>query len=415
MFSNAEVLEALRGSEIGGGRGYEQEITSRSEADVIVRSASQFYDNAPDSNKVIWIPPSERIEISKATTVRAKIASLSPDGSRGALLYTREHGSSSEAWDGGIGRGLLHVRGNGALMGLRYRGPYHDYYDNSAYPGYIPLDSGNAKERASKRATRYARGMKLYGDNVEVANCEIFGWPNQAIQMGSRRNYGGDPHIHHNYGHDCMMVGFGYVVDVLRGYPKIEKNYFDAARHAVDGFGHEDCGYELVDNVFGPSTYSHAVDMHCLSENGYSSNTNKSSATWRGRAGGRMEIRNNTFLFLEDITGSNQEGIVIRGVPKDVCLIDGNRFLHSGPPSRNPGSSQGDAWRQSNLSEFDVSTDSKGYVNFTYRDNDFDLRSIVLPDGTTPTKPEPEHERRIATRVTNRPGKAAALRGMIET
>lgn len=381
MFTNQEILAALQLSEIGGGELYDHDVTE-SDADVVVTSKSGFTSNCGDAGKVVWIPGDESINLSGwSGTVRATIASdRGINGSNGALLYTTDKGESSHAWDGGHGRGVLHFRGSGRMTGLRYRGPYHDYYDDDRYPGYIPLDSGSSSERRRKRAQRYARGMKTYSSNVEIDNCEIYGWPNSAIQMGSAGSYGGDPHIHHIYGHDCMMVGFGYVVDVLRGNPTIEKSYFNAARHAVDGFGHEDCGYVLRDCVFGPSTYSHAVDMHCLSENGYSSNTSKSSKTWRGRAGGRMEIKNNTFCFRKDITGSNQEAVVIRGVPKDECVIENNRFMHPPQPSRNPGSSQGDAWRQSNLSSFNVSPDSRGYVNFSYKNNQFDSETTPWVD-----------------------------------
>ena len=420
MFSNAQVLEALRGTEIAGGEGYQDhDIRGPGDADVTVRSASALRSHAGDSGKVIWIPGDERIELSRSFTVRATIASdRGIDGSDGALIYTNVHGSNSHAYHGGTGIGLLQIRGSGRLTGLRYRGPYHDHYDNPEYPGYIPLDSGDASERARKRAQRYARGMKIHSSSVEIDNIEIYGWPNQAIQMGSKGSGPYSPDIHHIYGHDCMMVGFGYVVDVMRGHPHIHSSYFNATRHSVDGFGHENSGYILEDCVFGPSTYSHAVDMHCLGENG-SNDSNRSSSTWEGRAGGRMEIRNNTFLFTHDITGSGQEGIVIRGVPKDVCLVEGNRFMHSSRPSRNPGSSQGDAWRQHNLSAFGVSTDSKGYANFEYRGNEFGLDEIVLPDGTTTTPGEPEPivdstPPRLATQVPNRRSKAAACRGIAD-
>lgn len=372
-YTNEEILSALRHSEIAGGEQYDSGIT-REDADVVVTSASEFKRHCDDSGKVVWIPGNESIDLSSwSGTVRATIASdrSSVTGS-GALVYTTSHGHDSSAYRGGAGIGVLQMRGSGALTGLRYRGPYHDYYDDDRYPGYIPLDSGDASERAAKRRERSARGMKIHSSDVEIENCEIWGWPNQAIQMGSRGSYGGDPHIHHNYIHDCMMVGFGYGVSVLRGHPLVEYCYFDATRHSIDGFGHEDAGYTLENCVFGPSTYSHAVDMHCLSENGYSDNHDKSSSTWRGRAGGRMEIRRNTFCFEEDIRGNGQEAVTIRGVPEDVCLIENNRFMHESRPSYNPGSSQGDAWRQHNLPAFDVDTDSEGYANFEYRDNQFD-------------------------------------------
>lgn len=416
MFSNEEILRTLSRTEIGGGLGYdEHEIEGPDDANVTVRSSAEFLEHAGDADTVIWIPGDERIEVDRALTLRATVASdRGLGGSPGALLYTTERGASSQAWDGGTGRGLIQARGRGALLGLRYRGPYHDHYDDPRYPGYIPLDSGSDSTRKAKRKARYARGVKVHSSDVEIANVEIFGWPNQAIHMGAARSAPYSPHIHHIYGHDCMMVGAGYVVDVIRGYPTIEKSYFDSARHAIDGFGHENCGYELDSNVFGPSTVSHAVDMHCLGENGYRANDNPSSSTWRARAGDRMEITNNTFLYRQDIDGKDQECVVIRGVPKDECLVENNRFMHLEPPALNPGNtSPGYAWRQVNvsLSGWDVETDRNGYTpNFTRRNNHFGLERITLPDGV-----EPGSTRRIATRITNRPGKSMALRGLVES
>lgn len=394
MYRNATILAALEGTEIAGGAGYQRDIRGPSDADVTVTTRSGFERHVGDAGKVIWIPGNESIQLTSTTTVRATVASdratISRDspgvGSPGALLYTTERGSSSHAWDGGSARGLLQFRGKGRLTGVRYRGPYHDHYNNPEYPGYIPLDSGDATERRRKRARRYARGINIHSSAVEIDNCEIYGWPVQAIHMGSRGSSPYSPHIHHIYGHDCMMVGYGYVVDVMRGHPTIENSYFNATRHSVDGFGFGNCGYKLESCVFGPSTYSHAVDMHCLGENGFDGVTDSRNENWRARAGGRMEIRNNVFLYRQDIRGRNQECVVIRGVPKDACTVEDNVFPHPKPPARNSANrSPGNAWRQPNVtsSSWGVSTDANGYTrNFIRQNNMFDAQGITVPVGT---------------------------------
>lgn len=383
-FTDAQVRRRLENSEVGGGSLYQHDIRGPADANVTITSRSEFEAHCTDAGKVIWIPGHAQIELPSAVTIRATIASdRGIGGSDGALLYTTERGKDSQSWDGGVGRGLLQLRDNARLTGIQLRGPYHDHYPSREYPGYIPLDTGTAEQRRRKRERRYARGITVHSSSVEIDNCELYGWPNQAINIGTSRN-GYSPHIHHIDGHDCMMVGAGYVVDVVRGCPRIEHSYFNATRHAVDGFGHEDCGYILESSVFGPATYSHAVDMHCLAENGFPDNTDPSSATWGLRAGGTMEIRDNVFLYVTDIRGRKQECIVIRGVPKDQCLIEGNRFMHPEPPEKNPGNeSPGNAWRQVNVHSNTwgrVALDANGYTsNFVRGDNTFGMTTIAMP------------------------------------
>ncbi|WP_336344650.1 hypothetical protein [Halalkalicoccus ordinarius] len=319
-FTNERILECLRGSEVGGGEGHRSDVTA-ADADVVATSRSELLDHIGSRGTVVWIPGHERIDLSGwSGTVRATVASeRGVDGLPGALLYTTDHGSSSQAWDGGSGRGVMQMAGGSRLTGVRYRGPYHDHYDDPRYPGYIPLDSGSASERRRKRQARYARGINVVSGDVEIDNCEIYGWPVQAINVGSASS-SHSPYIHHVYGHDCMMAGAGYVVDIIRGHPRIEYCYFDATRHAICGFGHEDCGFTVEDSVFGPSTLSHAVDMHCLSENGYSGDLT---------AGGRIDVRRCTFAFTHNINGRWAQAIAFRGYPAHGYVTENNRFLHS--------------------------------------------------------------------------------------
>lgn len=320
-FTNERVLECLHGREIGGGVGHHADI-GLADADVVVTSSSGFFDALDSSTDVIGIPGSARIDLSgRDFTLSGQtiVSDRGVDGSPGALLYTTDHGQDSPAWDGGsTGRGVMTMRGGSRISGVRYRGPYHDHYDNPEYPGYIPLDSGDASERRRKRQGRYARGIRVLSDDAEIDNCEIYGWPNQAISIGASSTVV-SPHIHHVYGHDCMMVGAGYVIDVFNGHPTIEMSYFNATRHSVDGFGHPECGYTLEDCVFGPSTVSHAVDMHCLAENGHGDDLT---------AGDRVEVRRCTFAFTHNIDGRNAQAIAFRGYPEDEYVTENCRFLH---------------------------------------------------------------------------------------
>ncbi|WP_245998706.1 hypothetical protein [Halalkalicoccus subterraneus] len=361
--TNAErILESLEGHQIGGGVGHRADI-SLEDADVTVESTGAFFDALDSSADVIGVPGTAQIDLSgRDFTLSGQmiVSDRGIDGSPGALLYTTDHGADSPAWDGGSsGRGLITMRGGSRISGVRLRGPYHDYYDDPAYPGYIPLDDADSyQKREEMRQERYARGIRIVNDDVEVDNCELYGWPIQAISIGSA-SIAVSPHIHHIYGHDCMMVGAGYVIDVLNGHPTIEMSYFNATRHSIIGFGHPTCGYTLKDSVFGPITYSHAVDMHSLAENGYGDDLT---------AGGRVEVRRCTFAFTHTITDNPTQAIAFRGYPDDKYITENNRFLHDVDSDfENPVNTSGQSvpYRQVNV--------GSGWHDWQSSDNQYGL------------------------------------------
>ncbi|WP_122091143.1 hypothetical protein [Halalkalicoccus subterraneus] len=363
-FTNDRVLECLEGRPIGGGVGHRANI-GLADADVTVESTGAFFDALDSSADVIGVPGHVQIDLSgRDLTLSGQtiVSNRGIDGSPGALLYTTDHGEDSPAWDGGSnGRGLITMEGGSRISGVRLRGPYHDYYDDPAYPGYIPLDAGdNYQEREAMRQERYARGMRILDDDVEVDNCEIYGWPMQAISVGTSST-AVSPHIHHIYGHDCMMVGAGYVIDVLNGHPTIEMSYFNATRHAIVGFGFSTCGYTLEDSVFGPTTYSHAVDMHTLAENGYGDDLT---------AGGRVEVRRCTFAFTHSIQDNPTQAIAFRGYPDEEYVTENCRFVHEidgEEPPENVSNDGGLApYRQVNVPRGE-------WHDWTFRNNQYGL------------------------------------------
>lgn len=363
-YTDEHIRDCLRGRPIGGGEGYTADVRL-ADADVVVEDRDGLLSALSSSADVIGIPGHARIDLSgRDYTLRdtTLVSDRGIDGSPGALLYTTDHGESSPAWDGGSnGRGLITMRGDARISGVRVRGPYHDHYDDPRYPGYIPLDDGDADERARKRQERYARGIRIMTDDAEIDNCELYGWPNQAISIGSSST-AVSPHIHHVHGHDCMMVAAGYVIDLFRGTPTIEMSYFNATRHAVTGFGYGDCGYTLEDCVFGPAAYSHAVDMHCLAENGFGDDLT---------AGGRVEVRRCTFTFTHSTRDRRTQAIAFRGYPEDEYVVENNRFAHpidGEEPVDNVANSSYEPvpYRQVNVGSGD-------YHDWTFRNNQYGI------------------------------------------
>ena len=155
--------------------------------------------------------------------------------------------------------------------------------------------------------------------NLEVDNCEIFGWSNAAIGLigtgGSNMKTGG--YIHHNYIHHNQNVGLGYGVSVASGAVALaEANYFDYCRHAIAGGGSAGDGYEARYNICGQNWFGispHNFDMH-----------GKPNPSGSGTiAGDTIRIHHNTFLGT---TSDMPTCIAIRGVPRDGAYIDHNWF-----------------------------------------------------------------------------------------
>lgn len=150
-------------------------------------------------------------------------------------------------------------------------------------------------QRERWRSDWYARGVWIQADSAQVDNCEIWGF-STGIMIGSR-DTPASPNILHSAIHNCMMTSAGYPIDVKRGLPTIYQCYFDAYRHALNGYGTADSGYLAIGCTFGSHASSHPIDMHGIHSNepdGGSSNPDDLRYRWR--AGGTMLVRNCTVL-----------------------------------------------------------------------------------------------------------------------
>jgi len=278
------------GNPIGGGDGYKN-IVSRSSADFIVSTTSQLVSalNSAQPGDIIWVEENANIDMSgRTTTIRAGVTLASnrgEDGSDGGRIYQTSAGSR-----------LFTIGGqNVRITGLRLEGPQM---------GTSASGSTNVGIYTSYR-------------NLEVDNCEIFGWGNAAIGIvgtgGSDMKTGA--YIHHNYIHHNQVAGLGYGVCLSSGgVALIEANYFDYCRHAITGAGMPGDGYEACYNICGPnwiSTSPHNFDMH---------GTASGSGTI---AGNTIKIHHNTFMGT---TSQMPTCIAIRGVPRDGAYIDHNWF-----------------------------------------------------------------------------------------
>lgn len=349
------IREALQHSPIAGGRAYQHALGDTAphdritvaDCDVIVRGRDEFLSALSSSHDSIGIPGDESIDLtgeSFRTHGKDIVSDRGVGGSDGALLYTRDKGINSPAFNGGgIRGGFMHPDGDTRLHGIRLRGASYNEHPNPGHPGYIQYRPPEGYNHF------HARALKVHSDDVLIDNCEIHGWASAAVHIGSSSTHY-SPTIAFNYVHDNFMTSAGYGVDCVRGRPEIRYNYFNAHRHGVCGFGFHDCSYVVEGNVFGPAVSSHAVDMHGLHNNLSSSagTSNSGSTSWYGQAGGSLVIRNNTFTHdrvTEDAnfdTGNHAWDVSIRGVPSprptgSGAIIERNRFRHTGPQPRNYG------------------------------------------------------------------------------
>lgn len=347
-YTDAEVRAQIDPTPIGGGSGYlgtldSGEIWTESDADVTVSTASELdsacsYSPSSGETYVVWVADGATIDMTGEDSLltggsgtKVIAGNRGQGGSNGPLIFSNSNGENSTAYRGGSVTGVFQVEGDVELFGVRWRGWSHDYWDSDEYPGYIPLKD------SSEYYAELARCFSIRSDDVEIHNCEIYGWATQGIYVGTRGTPN-DPWIHHNDIHDCMQTAFGYGVDCGNGRPLIEYNYINACRHGVNGSGYSTAGWRCYNNVFGPSYSQHPIDMHSLSNNSTGSSSNYNNRGYHGNAGGRMVFQNNTVTCTRHISDANVQGghrtpaIGIRGVPwprtGDGIIIEDNRFEH---------------------------------------------------------------------------------------
>jgi hypothetical protein len=97
--------------------------------------------------------------------------------------------------------------------------------------------------------------MRLEGGDVEVDNCEVWGWPDRAVSVQEA-----GAHVHHNYIYDNNGQGLGYGV-AAEADCLIEYNYFHNNRHSVT-CAYYSPGYTARYNHFSPVSVMHICDIH---------------------------------------------------------------------------------------------------------------------------------------------------------
>lgn len=154
-----------------------------------------------------------------------------------------------------------------------------------------------------------SRGIQIIHSNVEIENCEIYGWSHAGIYVNGNIE---KININNNNIHHNQRYGLGYGVCLNKASAIIEHNFFDWNRHSIAGTGASGTSYIARYNIVGKNASSHAFDMHGGADRKDGTNI----------AGENIEIYNNKFLLDE------YEAILIRGVPAKSAVIRNNEFAH---------------------------------------------------------------------------------------
>ena len=326
-----KAYAAMANSEVGGGEGYSwPDQPDPADADVVVSNGSEFYSALRnDSVEHVYIP-SGAVNISNDSLRFSGPKVIYGDGPSESLLYSNSDGHGHAGPGGSSGGHLERINGNVRITGLEIRGMMYDNWPDDRWPGYEPTNVSNGPEYDIQFGSIHSSG-------VRVDNCNIHGWGTQALGIYE------EPEIDHNKIHNCMLTGYGYVGIVYRGRPHFHHNYVNACRHALVSFGYYDASFVAENNLFGPYWSSHLLDAHPLSYNRSGTSDDWQARDWHGNAGGRMIIRNNTFMAWQGFDEPEAADgltpypwpvwpVAIRGYPwprdADGIIIENNRVMN---------------------------------------------------------------------------------------
>lgn len=252
------------------------------------------------SGDVVFIDGSAQIDLSKLTplVINRGITLMSnrgQNGSMGARLFTTSAGV----------RPMIQINGdNIKLFGLRIDGG-----DMNVYPNGQKVLNDKTKRNTYGRPV--TEGISSKFSNLEICNCEIYGWSHAGIFLFGGAN---NINIHHNYIHGNKRFGLGYGIGLKNAQAIIKGNLFDDNRHDIAGTGDIGTSYEACFNIVIGDKDDHLFDMHGGADR--RDNTNI--------AGTSIKIYSNYFY-----TRSGTRSVVIRGVPQKTALIYDNTIIQA--------------------------------------------------------------------------------------
>lgn len=290
------------GDPIGGGLGYRNIVESH---DRLVRTREELLCAlaTAKAGQTVYVADDAEIDLTGFRSIHIPggitlASGRGRDGSVGGLLFTNEDLATPRGdVEYGVRRRFELFRLGGPdvrITGLRLRGP-----DTARRGRYQFINSD---------------GIYTDYDNLEVDNCELWGWSHGGVWLGNGTGF----HIHHNLIHHCQRGGLGYGVVLNTAEALIEANIFDWCRHAIAGTGRSPSGYEARYNLVLEHANGHNFDMHRCRDRRDEQNISV--------AGDWIKIHHNTFY-------GSQVPVKIRGKPAVGCEVHHNWFANKSSPS----------------------------------------------------------------------------------
>lgn len=259
-------------------------------------------------NASIDLTGTQKIPINAGVTLAS---GRGKNNSQGALLYTKSVGV----------RPLLLVNGPDVrITGLRIQGS-----DQRIVPGKNAFAGKSAEERKRDHlklfkqnmyATKVSSAIDCRFPNLEVDNCELYGWTVAAIWLIKGAQ---NANIHHNYIHHNQRFGLGYGVVMNLVTALVKGNLFDYNNQSISSHGNEGTSYEVCYNKFlEHHMVAWPIDMHGGADRKDGTNI----------AGTKLMIHHNLIRLFP-----NKEGIVIRGVPTVGAYVYNNEIVYLNKPA----------------------------------------------------------------------------------
>lgn len=154
-------------------------------------------------------------------------------------------------------------------------------------------------------------GIKIYGKNIKILNCEIYNWSHAGIYIYE----GATVKVANCYIYKNQRIGLGYGI-LVQGKAEIYNNIFDYNRHAIASSGKSTASYHAHHNIClkNSTIQSHIFDVH--------GGVDRKDGT--NIAGEKFEVNDNIF-FVEN----NYEVFRIRGVSiKETKVYNNTLFFN---------------------------------------------------------------------------------------
>ena len=296
------------GSPLGGGAGYAKTITAGDFTVTTVEELQTALRQAA-SGQVVFIPASVqmdltefRITVPAGVTLASDRGAVKEDGSisTGAMLFTTTRQAET-----------VLLKENARFTGITLAGPDTERHMTHLERG---LNAEGNKYTDYYYKLPLSKGITVTGNGAEIDNCEITGFSEAGVKVGSSI----DVTIHHCWIHHNQRNGFGYGV-VISGasYAEIYRNLFNFDRHAIAADGSPDSGYTAHDNAHLGTAIYHIFDAHGGGDRGDGTQV----------ACERVDMYNNVFL-------SDKIPYKKRGVPEEYSRFTRNVVIY--PEKRYP-------------------------------------------------------------------------------